>query len=54
VLPKTLSWKTRHVVTTNRLPRAWTKFCESEMNYHKMVRSIIKDLADEEEDGEAL
>jgi len=37
------------IVTPNRLPSVWTKFCDSEMKYQEMVSSIIKDLGDEEE-----
>jgi hypothetical protein len=38
------------IVTPNRLPSVWKKFCDSEMEYQEMVSSIIKDLGDDEED----
>ena len=40
------------IVTPNRLPSVWNKFCESEMKYQDMVSSMIKNLGEEEEESE--
>lgn len=42
------------IVTPNRLPSAWSKFCETEMKYQDMLSNVIRDFAEmlEGEDGE--